>query len=349
MQRTSNFSPLRHAVQVLCVILIASGCAGQSAPVPAATPDPIVARIGDAPITLSEVDEQIKNSLFEEQFGGNYRARLFDARSEAVNQMIDTRLLADAARTANLSTDAWIAQQVAGLEPISDEEVASFFEANRQNIGEGITLDEMSGRIKQHLVAQQEKGVLLKLREGKRIAVELSRERFDVEAVGHARGPEDARVTIVEFSDYQCPFCARAEPTIQKLLERYPDDIRLVYRHLPLDFHSNALGASQAAVCADAQGRFWEYHALLFGHQDALDANALAGYANQLGLDAEAFAACLDAPETVAWIHRDIAAAKNVGATGTPAFYINGIFLSGAQPLERFEAMLAAEGVEIVP
>ncbi len=342
---------LRHpAVLLVSALAMLAGCAhhaGDDAVRGGTDADPMVARIDSLEITLSEVDGAIKDALFEEQFGGNYRSRLYDTRRQTLDELIDAHLLAEAADAANVSEAEWLATQVALLPPIDDEDVSQFFEANRERIGDGVTLDEMSERIRRHLVRLQEAQLVVGLRSGRTIEIALQRERIEVEAIGHTRGPEDARVTIVEFSDYQCPFCARAEPTLQTLLERYPNDVRLVYRHLPLDFHPDAFGAAQAAICADAQGRFWDFHALLFANQKKLGGEDLLGYAALLELDAAAFTACLDAPGTAEQIHRDIAAAQAAGATGTPAFFVNGVFISGAQPIEVFEAMLAAEGIDV--
>ena len=162
------------------------------------------------------------------------------------------------------------------------------------------------------------------------------------------RGPLDAWVTIVEFSDFQCPYCGAAEPTIQQVLALHPADARLVYKHFPLRQHADARPAANAAECARVQGpapdgHFWEMHDLAFANQGALSAASLAGYASRIaGLDAAAWQACFDARQLDARVQADLDLGRSVGVSGTPTFAINGEPLVGAAPLETFEAMVEA-------
>lgn len=159
------------------------------------------------------------------------------------------------------------------------------------------------------------------------------------------RGPSDpagAWVTIVEFSDFQCPYCGAAEPTVEQILANNPD-ARLVYKHFPLSQHANARPAANAAECARAQGHFWEMHDLLFAHQTALDAAALASYAGQInGLDTVAWQTCFDAKTYDDRVTADLTLGQSVGVQGTPTFAINGEPLVGAQPLAAFQAAVDA-------
>ena len=132
-------------------------------------------------------------------------------------------------------------------------------------------------------------------------------------------------------------------PTIKQIAAQYPDQVRIVYRHLPLSFHANAKLASQASLCADQQDQFWAFHDLLFEKQKEMKRENLMAHATALNLDMAAFESCIDSPETVALVDADIAAAAEIGATGTPAFYVNGIMLSGAQPFENFQTVIDAE------
>ena len=166
-----------------------------------------------------------------------------------------------------------------------------------------------------------------------------------------ARGPADAPVTVVAFVDFQCPFCARATETVDRLLDAYPDRVRLVFKHFPLPIHPQAARAHEAAQAAAAQGRFWEMHDRIFAAPERLDRAALVAHAEAIGLDPAAFEAALDAPETGAAVQRDVAEGRRVGVRGTPAFFVNGSLLSGAQPYEAFEARveqaLAADPVAL--
>jgi len=139
----------------------------------------------------------------------------------------------------------------------------------------------------------------------------------------HVRGPVDAPLTLVEYGDFECPFCARATGVAREVRAHFGDDLRYVFRHLPLpDVHPHAEAAAAAAEAAGRQGRFWEMHDLLFAHQDELDVVDLAGHAGALGLDVDRFAADLDSPEVGARIRADVAGAEASGARGTPTFFM---------------------------
>jgi protein-disulfide isomerase len=164
-----------------------------------------------------------------------------------------------------------------------------------------------------------------------------------VAAEGPARGPDNAPITIVEFSDFQCPYCSRASATVDEVLNAYPGKIRLVFRHYPLPFHAEAPKASEASMCANEQGKFWEYHDVLFKNQQQLAVADLKNHASAIGLDAAKFAECLDSGKNASVVEKDMEAGKKVGVNGTPAFFINGIMLSGAQPIEEFKAVIDSE------
>jgi protein-disulfide isomerase len=156
-------------------------------------------------------------------------------------------------------------------------------------------------------------------------------------------GAADAEITIVEFSDFQCPFCSRLANSMHELMELYPGEIRLVFRHYPLSFHEHAHLAAQAAVCAQEQGRFWEMHDAMFEHQASLHREGLIELAGDAGVDADALTACLDAGEIAATVDADHAAGEALGVTGTPKFFVNGVPYAGALPLEQLVAIIDTE------
>jgi protein-disulfide isomerase len=175
----------------------------------------------------------------------------------------------------------------------------------------------------------------------------------DVEVdVDHIRGPADAPLTLVEYGDFECPFCARATGVTRELREQFGAQLRYVFRHLPLtDVHPHAELAARAAVAADSQGRFWEMHDVLFAHQDELGFEDIVGYAAELGLDVEAFLRDLGAAETAERVRADVASAEASGARGTPTFFVgtdrhvgphDAVTLSRA--LERSREAVQAEG-----
>ena len=165
-----------------------------------------------------------------------------------------------------------------------------------------------------------------------------------------AKGPADAKVTIVEFSDFQCPYCARfVEETQPQILSNYGDKIRFVFMNFPLSqIHENAQKAAEASECANEQGAFWQYHDILFANQSALAVDNLKAYAAQLGLDATKFNECLDSGRMAPLVQADMDAATKAAQEagldrfGTPAFFINGKSLSGAQPFDVFKQAIDA-------
>ncbi len=153
-------------------------------------------------------------------------------------------------------------------------------------------------------------------------------------------GNENSKVTIVEFSDFECPFCGRVNPTIQSLIQEYGDNLRVAYKHFPLSFHPNAEPAANASECAAEQGKFKEYHDVLFVNQTALSTSDLKKYAVDIGLNAEQFNGCLDSSKYASKVSAQFSEGSQVGVSGTPTFFINGTRLVGAQPLSNFKAVI---------
>lgn len=168
---------------------------------------------------------------------------------------------------------------------------------------------------------------------------------YDVDpARDHIRGPLDAPVTVVEYGDFECPFCGRAEPEVRDLLRDF-SDVRYVWRHLPLsDVHLRAEPAAEAAEAAAAQDAFWPMHELLLAHQDALDSADLVGYAERLGMDVQRFAGDLDACLRAERVAEDVEGADLSGVTGTPAFFINGRRHYGSYDIASLSAAVQAHG-----
>lgn len=159
-----------------------------------------------------------------------------------------------------------------------------------------------------------------------------------VTADDHIRGDENAPVTLVEYSDFECPFCARVQPTIDQILEEYDGDVRLVYRHYPLSFHPEAQKAGEASECAGDQGKFWEMHDKLFDLNElgTLSVVNSKQAAKDLGLNTSQFDTCLDNGTHATTVTSDLSEGTSLGVQGTPATFVNGVLVSGAQPIENF-------------
>ena len=156
-------------------------------------------------------------------------------------------------------------------------------------------------------------------------------------------GPEDAPVTIVQFAEFQCPYCGRAKEVIDQVMERYDGKIKMVYRDFPLSFHDRAIPAAIAANCAGEQGQYWPMFDALMSNQRALADSDLTGHATKIGLDLDKWNTCRKDPAQAAEVQKDFEDGTKAGVQGTPAFFINGIFLNGAVPLEQFTTIIDAE------
>jgi len=320
----------RMLLAALALCVIASACSsngGGAEP----TASAVVAEVNGRPVTLAELDAKIA-------------AQIYDARSEALEGMIGELVVETEAARRGISEDELLEQQTAELGDVSDAEVEAFFEENRARMRPDETLENIAPEVRRFLERNRRAQALDALREAATVSVRLEPPRLIVEATGPSLGPDDAPVTIVEFSDYQCPFCGRAEPVVKQVLAKYPDQVRLVYRHFPLDsIHPQARPAAIAAVCASEQGRFWEFHDKVFGSQRELSSERLAGFADELELDRESFDRCLESDAAAKTVADDLEAGQSAGTTGTPAFFVNGIMLSGARPLEDFVEVIESE------
>jgi protein-disulfide isomerase len=168
--------------------------------------------------------------------------------------------------------------------------------------------------------------------------------RYTINTKGSpAKGGDDAKAVIVEFSDFQCPFCARVSPTMERIQEEYGDEARIVFKHLPLRMHSKAPAAHAAAEAAHRQGKFWEMHDRIFANQSSMSPEKYVEYAREIGLDIEKFEKDVASADVKKKVDGDAAEAARLGVTGTPAFFVNGRYLSGAKPFESFKAMIDAE------
>jgi protein-disulfide isomerase len=303
----------------------------------------VVAVVGDTKITMAEVDakgREVKLQTYVE---------LHNVREQAFRMLLADALVAKEAVATGMSKEELMEKEVtAKVEPVSDEAVKKFYD---DNVGQmqGQPFDAMKDRIRQYLTNQNQfkaHEAWLDALEAKYDAdVSFEPMRMDVTVASEdpKKGPESAPVQIVTFSEFQCPFCGRVRPTLDKVVSTYGDKVQIVFRDFPLPMHAQAHAAAQAAQCANSQGKFWEYHDKLFENQRALMPENLKQYAQDVGLDGAKFASCLDSGEFRAEVDEDHVAGQRLGVTGTPAFFINGRFLNGAQPFEAFQAIIDDE------
>ncbi|HEX9942387.1 MAG TPA: thioredoxin domain-containing protein [Thermoanaerobaculia bacterium] len=301
----------------------------------------VLAVVNGKPITEADVR---KSS--EEQFKAlerEYQQNLHQLLENSLQQAVQDQLLQAEATARGVTKE----QLLAELKPaaVTDADVDAFYEQNKAQIPR--PKEQVAAQIKSYLEQQgQQKSrqeFFSKLEDKYKVEYKLEPIRVDVAANGPSRGPANAPVTIVEFSDFQCPFCSRLTPTLKQVEEKYGNKVRIVFRQYPLPFHQNAQKAAEASLCAADQGKFWEMHDAMFANQQALGVDQLKAKAAELGLKADQFNQCLDSGKHAATIQADMKEGSAAGVSGTPAMFINGRFISGAVPLEQVTMVIDDE------
>jgi protein-disulfide isomerase len=316
-----------------------------TAEAPDGSPDSVVGRLDGQAITAKELDEHTHPELVK--LRRRFDSDAFDVRKKALDEIVITRLIQAEAQKDGLTQDAWLAKHMADSTPASDSEAKKFYDQNVAQMG-GHPFEEEKPRIVAFLTNERRKDAATKLFEELRakasIEVDLEEPTVAVEAVGPSIGPEDAPVTIVEFSDFQCPFCSRVEPTLKRVMKDFAGKVRFVFRDYPLPFHDHAEKASEASHCADAQGKYWPVHDAMFLHQDELSVEGLKKLAASVdGMNVAKFDKCLDSGEMADQVAKNQAAGDAAGVEGTPHFFVNGHPLSGALPYEEFKRVIDGE------
>ncbi len=302
-----------------------------------------VATVGDRKISRTELENHVRAKLIEID---NER---YEALHDGLEEMIGEELEKQEAKARGVSVPDLEKQEIAGKTPTpTDAEVQKVYDENKAQLGSQ-TLEQVKPRILEYLneqKAEERRAAFIgELKKKHKTTVALRPPIVEVATAGRPEkgGGAKAPITIIEFSDYQCPFCKRAEGAVDEVVKTYGDKVRLVFRDYPLPMHPQARPAAEAANCANAQGKFWDYHAKLFANQSALGEEKLKEYAKDVGLDGAKFDQCLAEKPFKAAIDKDIADGEKVGVTGTPAFFINGRMLSGAQPFEKFKEVIEEE------
>lgn len=292
------------------------------------------ARVGDWTLDLSKVDSMIAGQVYE-------------LRMEKVEAEVLDHLLELESKANKIPKDQIVDKMATKyLVPVTAEQVKQFMDTNKDKIpGNDPGIKE---KVQTFLESQALKQAKSKYHEdlATRYKVELFLEEPRYPVTGPqdlSTGPANAPVTITEFSDFECPYCRKAQAVIKQLKETYGDKLRFVFRHYPLPFHKLAPKASEAAMCANEQGKFWPYHDALFVESQALTAEALKELAKKLGLDTAKFDECFNSGRQAARVSSDSADGRQLGISGTPTFFINGVKLVGAIPLDAFKDVIDRE------
>jgi protein-disulfide isomerase/autonomous glycyl radical cofactor GrcA len=339
------------ATALLASPFLLSGCSKQKTPAAsgsagALAADKVVATYNGGKITSGELEVEAKPKLQEIQ------NQLYNARKEVLERMAVERIVKAEAAKKGQTEEQYIQARVEAvpITPPTDAEVKELFDRLKAGgrIPPETTLDQVRDQIVSVIGNQQRRGSVQKiideLRTAANLQIDLPPPRVDVAATGPARGPADAKVTIVEFSDFQCPYCGAAFGTVEQLMQQYAGKVKLVFRQFPLPMHPQAEKAAEASLCAADQNKFWEMHDLLFKNQKKLEVPDLKTWAASAGVgDPAKFAQCLDSGEKKKLVESDMEAGQAAGVNGTPAFFINGVFLNGAMPIEEFKKLIDPE------
>ena len=312
-------------------------------------PNDVAARIGDRAVTVKELDD--KWSASDPAQHSEAIQSIYDGRRAALDAILAELLLGEASKGKGMSVEAYVESEIAKrVTPVTDADVVSFFQQN-QNQMQGRTLEVMTPAINRYLgeqrQAQARDALIAELRKAGpavRVSLDPPRQQIAISPADPALGPASAPVTLIEFSDFQCPFCQRVEPTLKRLKATYGDKLRIVWKDFPLtQIHPEAFKAGEAAHCAGDQGKYWELHDVLFSNQQALQPTDLKKHATDLGLDATAFNTCLDSSKYGERVRDGVAIGSRLGVNSTPMIYVNGRRISGAQPYEVFAAIIDEE------
>ena len=305
-----------------------------------------LAEVNGQSITEAEIDTAIAGQL------GKLHEQIYNLRHQRLEAAIRDRLLAQEAGRRGITVPKLLDTEVTskvGL--VSETEIEQFYQANKGRFGTADDIeirDQIRGRLQGQKISAQRDAFVQSLRKNAKVVVNLQPPPVTRVAVSTdgapARGGAKAPVTIVEFSDFHCPFCKRVVPTLKELETKYGDKVKLVFRDYPIDqLHPGARKAHEAARCAGDQGKFWAYHDVLFANDSDSSPQRLKAYAQQVGLDVAKFDQCVQSGKSKDLVQKDVEEAGRLGVNGTPAFFINGELLSGAQPLENFVRVIDRE------
>ncbi len=311
-----------------------------------------VAKIKDRTITEAEVmagaaDAFEQVEIARLQCEASYHQSRHQVLEGQVQALIEKEILGQEAAARGMTAEELLMAEVESkVAAVSDADVDAFYEENKARIPR--PKDQVAEQIRRYLEQQRQQELrqtfLASLEAKYGVVRMLEPLRLEVESAGHpAVGAPDAPITIVEFSDFECPFCSRLNPTLDEIKANYAGKVRLVFRQFPLAMHQNAQKAAEASLCAHDQGQFWPMHDKLFADQRGLAVEQLKAKAAELGLDSAQFAQCLDSGQHAERVRADLRAGASAGVSGTPAMFVNGRFISGAVPYEEIATVIDDE------
>ena len=307
----------------------------------------VLGSIGDEKITMADVRARAGDDL--DKLETQYQLTKARIIGNALDSIVNKKTVEAEAQKQGKTVDQLIATELpGGLEP-SDLDIQTWFKENASRLG-GRKIEEVRSQIADLLRSQRRVEATKKLNERLRVEkkVAITYEPYRLQfANGSAPvlGKKDAPITLVEFSDFQCPFCQRMAPVLKQVAQKYGDKVQIIYRQYPIpSIHPFAFKAAEASLCAQEQGKFWEMHDAMFQDQKKLGVADLKETAKQLGMNSKSFNSCLDSGKYVEQIQTDSREALRSGVTGTPAVFVNGVVVDGGSvPFEVVEGYIERE------
>jgi protein-disulfide isomerase len=301
--------------------------------------DPPVVEVNGVTLTLSDLERKSSPALFQA------RTAYYDAERKTLDEFIDDYVLQQQAQKENLSVAELLERHVKStIAPNpSDEALRVYYEGVETTAPFEEVRDKIIDVVREKRIAKAKAKYLQSLRTQATIVYRLAPPRAPISMKdARARGPADAPVTLLEYADYECPYCQQIQPVLDKITEEYKGRLAFAYKDFPLPMHPNARKAAEASRCAQLQGKYWEYHDVLVTTRQ-LDIAALKSHARTLKLDGDSFDKCLDTGGAAESVQRDAAEAQALGVSGTPTFFVNGRSVSGAATYEKLRSVIAEE------
>lgn len=308
----------------------------------------VVAKIGDTEVTEDELIGDARSDIYE------LKKREYDLKMDRLNKLMEERLIGAEAKKANIPTEKFISEKIVGKLTTSDSEFKAFVKEKKIPEEQLKEHPEYKQRITSYLENQkrQDKVQAYLANLTKKAPVEAYfkkpvMERVQIE-IGDAPmiGKKDAKVQIVEFSDFQCPYCSRGAETMHQVVKKYGSKIALSFKHYPLPFHERAGPAAEMGMCVRkvaGDDKFWKFHDIAFKNQDKLDNDNLVKFAKESGANEAKAKECYDKGEFKAAVQKDSEYGNKIGVRSTPTFFINGQMVAGALPIEQFSEMIDEE------
>jgi protein-disulfide isomerase len=330
---------------LFCVVACSDGNSKPSYLFKAPTKEGLAAKVGDIEVTNAELMSGIESEVFE------FESKSFEVKMAKLKSTLIQKMVEKDPRKKGMTIDEFISKYIAKNVKISDKEIDAFIKD--QNIPQEHINPQVREKIKNYLEMERKKEAvdswLGEQTKSSPIEVYLSKPRrptFPVEA-GNApfAGDKDAKVVIVEFSDFQCPFCAKGADLLKKIKAKYGKKVKVAFKNFPLPFHNHAETAAVAGLCANAQGsdQFWKMHDEMFTKQESLDLEGLKKIGKSIGLKMDEFEKCLIERKFLDQVKADMEDGRKVGVKSTPTFFVNGQLISGAQELEVFADIIDEE------